>query len=94
MADNVVKRPVVFVGRDLGRCPRALGRGEGAASLGSETVSRGMDDRGATVKVVHNGTEFRYCVIMQHEPHPSGLLPRALVLRLRRFLLEGGTEPR
>jgi hypothetical protein len=53
-----------------------------------------MDDRGATVKVVHNGTEFRYCVIMQHEPHPSGLLPRALVLRLRRFLLEGGTEPR
>jgi hypothetical protein len=53
-----------------------------------------MDDRGATVKMVHDSTEIRYSAIMQHEPHPSGLLPRALVLRLRRFLLEGGTEPR
>ena len=31
--------------------------------------------------------------LIVHEPHPSGLLPRALVLRLRRFLLEGGIEP-
>jgi hypothetical protein len=32
--------------------------------------------------------------LIVHEPHPSGLLPRALVLRLRRFLLEGGIEPK
>jgi hypothetical protein len=32
--------------------------------------------------------------LVVHEPHPSGLLPRALVLRLRRCLLEGGIEPR
>jgi hypothetical protein len=32
--------------------------------------------------------------LVVHEPHPSGLLPRAMVLRLRRFLLEGGIEPR
>ena len=32
--------------------------------------------------------------LVVHEPHPSGLLPKALVLRLGRRLLEGGIEPR
>lgn len=32
--------------------------------------------------------------LVVHEPHPSGVLPRAMVLRLRRFLSEGGIEAR
>ena len=53
-------------------------------------VALGGEVRSRSVRAV----SLRDRDLAVHEPHPSGLLPRLLVLRLRRFLLEGGIEPR